>query len=130
MPNDQALMTPEKSSLAAVTPDLLTEVVRRIVAAVEPNQIILFGSYARGTAHEGSDVDLFVIKPGEFDKFEVQGQIYGLLDDIGPDFDVLVRTPETVKRLAAERGNGFVRQRILEQGKVLYERSKTADTVL
>jgi predicted nucleotidyltransferase len=26
-------------------------------------QVLLFGSYAAGTAHEGSDIDLFVISP-------------------------------------------------------------------
>jgi hypothetical protein len=42
-------------------------VIRRYVRAIadefQPDKIILFGSYAYGTPHEGSDVDLLVIMP-------------------------------------------------------------------
>jgi predicted Rossmann fold nucleotide-binding protein DprA/Smf involved in DNA uptake len=34
--------------------------VRRIVAAIDPDKIILFGPYAHGTPREDSDLDLFV----------------------------------------------------------------------
>jgi len=37
------------------------EISKRIVSEVNPEKIILFGSYARGTPHEDSDLDLFVI---------------------------------------------------------------------
>jgi predicted nucleotidyltransferase len=48
--------TTDKIDLERVTPELLQEVVRRIVAAVDPDKIILFGSHACGTPHEwGSD---------------------------------------------------------------------------
>lgn len=39
----------------------LDRIVERIAAALEPEQIILFGSRARGEASDGSDVDLLVI---------------------------------------------------------------------
>jgi predicted nucleotidyltransferase len=107
--------------LEPVTPALLTEVVHRIVAAVDPDKIFLFGSYARGTPHETSDVDLYVIKSGNYDHFELQGKIFGLLADIRRDFDILVRTPEQVER-ALSNGNSFIR-RVLERGKVVYERT-------
>ena len=51
----------EKIRLEPVTPELLAEVVRRIVAAVDPERIILFGSYARGNPREYSDLDLRII---------------------------------------------------------------------
>ena len=41
---------------------LLTEITRRIVAVSDPQQIILFGSQARGDAGPDSDLDLLVIK--------------------------------------------------------------------
>lgn len=111
----------EKIRLEPVTPELLSEVVRRIVAAVDPDKIILFGSCARGTLHETSDVDLYIIKSGDYNRFELQGEIYGLLADVRRDFDVLVRTPEQIER-ALSSGNSFVR-RVLERGKVVYERA-------
>ena len=45
----------------AVTPEKISEAVRRMVEHVNPLQIILFGSRARGTARPDSDLDLAVI---------------------------------------------------------------------
>ena len=53
--------------------------VDRLVAAVtSPSQVILFGSYARGTADEGSDLDLLVIEreiPDKADEFCACGML-------------------------------------------------------
>jgi len=40
---------------------LLDEIVHRIVAALQPEEVYLYGSHAYGHPHEDSDVDLFVI---------------------------------------------------------------------
>jgi len=107
--------------LEPVTPGLLAEVVRRIVAGIDPDKIILFGSYAGGASHETSDIDLFIIKAGVNKRRQAASEIYGLLSDIRRDFDVLVTTPEGVGRALAA-GNSFVEIRVLKEGKVLYER--------
>jgi len=41
--------------------ELLEEVIRRLVEGLQPDQIILFGSYAYGQPTEGSDLDLMII---------------------------------------------------------------------
>ncbi len=41
-----------------VTDDLLDQMIQAIVTEVDPEQVILFGSRARGDAREDSDVDL------------------------------------------------------------------------
>jgi len=51
----------------ATTPNL-TDIIRRYRAELEKlgiraEQILLFGSQARGTAHEWSDIDLIVVSP-------------------------------------------------------------------
>lgn len=51
--------TPSGSQL--VTDDLLRDVTRRIVNALAPEQVILFGSYAEGRATADSDLDLLVV---------------------------------------------------------------------
>ena len=42
--------------------ELINEVTRVIAETVDPQTIILFGSYAEGNPHRESDIDLFVIK--------------------------------------------------------------------
>ena len=43
---------------------LLEEIVQRIVTAVQPGAIYLYGSHAYGQPHEDSDIDLLVIVRG------------------------------------------------------------------
>ncbi|MDW8368298.1 MAG: nucleotidyltransferase domain-containing protein, partial [Abditibacteriales bacterium] len=95
-----------------------------IVAAVDPDKIILFGSYAQGTPHAHSDIDLFVVKSGVTNRREVAGELHWILSDIRRDFDIIVTTPENIA-FALEHGNSFVRVRVLQEGKVLYERPTT-----
>ena len=44
-----------------VDEEFLNEVIRRIVSAVDPERIILFGSHAYGKPKKGSDLDIMVI---------------------------------------------------------------------
>lgn len=41
-----------------ITPELIRYVVQKIVQEVQPEKIILFGSYARGDFGRDSDLDL------------------------------------------------------------------------
>ena len=47
-----------RSYISKVT---LEEIVRRLVEGLQPEQIILFGSYAYGQPTEGSDLDIMII---------------------------------------------------------------------
>lgn len=83
-----------------------------------PVQIVLFGSYAYGTATEDSDVDLLVIVPHKGKGWRLAGKIRGC---VRPQFplDLLVRSPEQIhERLSL--GDCFMKE-IIEKGKVLYE---------
>jgi len=90
----------------------------RIVLEFHPEQVILFGSYARGDADEDSDVDLLVIMP-----FEGKGarKAAEIMNRVSPGFpvDVLVRTPDTVRE-RIELGDFFLRE-IVREGTVLYD---------
>ncbi len=48
--------------IRTVDKDLIEEIVRRLVAAIDPDRIILFGSRARGDSGPDSDLDLLIIK--------------------------------------------------------------------
>ncbi len=51
-----------------ITPEQIQSVVEVLVDHFEPDKIVLFGSYADGTATEQSDIDLLVIKDTDLPK--------------------------------------------------------------
>lgn len=48
--------------------EIVQQIVRAIVDAVNPEEVILFGSRASGSEKENSDVDLIVIESAPFGK--------------------------------------------------------------
>ena len=99
----------------------IKEMVRRIVERFHPEQIILFGSYARGQAGPDSDVDLLVVTPVSGSKRDLQLQVRLALHDIRLPKDIIVVTPEQVERQRDIPGT-IVRPAFLE-GKVLYAKT-------
>jgi predicted nucleotidyltransferase len=84
-----------------------------------PDKIILFGSYAYGTPHADSDVDILVVMPcvNELD----QACRISIVTDPPFPLDVIVCTP---KRLAwrLKEGDWFLRE-VVSRGKVLYAKA-------
>ena len=91
---------------------------RAIAAEFHPDRIILFGSYAWGTPHEDSDVDLLVVMPAR-DRHSQAVRIHWRLAAPFP-LDLIVRTPKQMAWRLAE-GESFTTT-IVSQGKVLYEK--------
>jgi predicted nucleotidyltransferase len=50
----------------AIASETLNAIIRRVVEVAKPDKIILFGSAARDQIGANSDVDLLVIKSGNF----------------------------------------------------------------
>ena|SRR5579872_6387836 len=90
---------------------------RRIAERFQPDKIILFGSYAYGKPHEGSDVDLLVIMRTK--NAIDQSVRISLAFDRPFSFDLIVRTPWQIERGLKDE-NWFLRE-ITEKGKVLFE---------
>lgn len=99
----------------------IEEMVRRLVDRFNPEQIILFGSHARGTAGPDSDVDLLVIVPVPASKRAMQIEMRVALHDIRVPKDIVVATPEEVARRRDIVGT--IIRPALREGKVLYARS-------
>jgi len=96
----------------------LEELVRRIVDAVSPLRIVLFGSAARGEMGTDSDVDLLVVVPGGSHRRRTAELIHTRLFGIPFSVDVVVATPDD---LAAHAGNpGLIYRTALEEGRELY----------
>jgi len=103
-------------------PDIPMRVIRRFAREVakrfHPDKIILFGSYAYGTPHADSDVDILVVMPAR----NQLDQAYKIRCAVTAPFpmDLIVRTPKEMKwRL--EEGECFLTH-IVSKGKVLYEK--------
>src|SRR5476651_79850 len=94
---------------------------RSIVEKFHPEKIILFGSYAYGTPHVDSDVDILVIMPTR----NQLDQAAKISIDIDPPFplDIIIRTPHNMQWRLAE-GESFLRE-ITSKGKILYEKDHT-----
>jgi len=95
--------------------------VARIASELQPQRIILFGSYAYGVPIPDSDVDLLVIMETDAPSQERSWAVSRLLLPRPFPVDILVRTPDEVKRALAN-GDFFMRD-IVTRGRVLYERS-------
>src|SRR5438034_10940167 len=77
---------------------------RRIAERFDPEKIILFGSFAYGTPHEDSDVDLLVVMPAS-NEINQSIRITLAFEPVFP-LDLIVRTPERLRRRLAE-GDSF-----------------------
>ena len=97
-------------------------VAETIAAKFDPEQIILFGSYAYGKPHPYSDVDLLVIMETQERPLSKQIEIARALSPHPFGMDILVRTPQDLQERIA-LGDFFLRE-IRDKGKVLYERAR------
>jgi predicted nucleotidyltransferase len=100
----------------------LNRMVKRLVRRFDPERIILFGSYARGTAHAASDIDLLVVLPLKGSKRAKQVEMRVALHDIPVPKDIVVVTPEEVAR--QRHIVGTLVKSALQEGKVLYARQR------
>lgn len=103
-----------------VTEELLRQITQRIVKEFAPEKVILFGSHAWGEPHRDSDVDLLVMMETSKPTIRVAAAIARVARPRFLALDVLVKTPHEVAERA--RAKDFFIQKILREGRVLYER--------
>jgi len=104
----------ELVSMAAIR-----RLAREIAAKFQPEEIILFGSYAYGKPGFDSDVDLLVVMPAR-NELDKSVEILNALD---PKFSVdlmVIRPKDLVWRL--REGDWFLRE-IMCKGEVLHEKA-------
>ena len=105
--------------------ETLPGAIERIVSALKPEKIILFGSYAYGNPTPDSDVDLLVIMKTNGKHKEKRQAISMLLYPRQFPVDIIVKTPKEVEEaLKGGKDNAFFIREIIKKGKVLYDRHK------
>src|SRR5216683_960357 len=98
---------------------LIRRYARQVADRFKPDQIILFGSYAYGTPHEESDVDLMVVMPAR-NIIDLALRI-DLAFDAPFSVDLHVRTPKQIARGLKEGDCDWFPREVMEKGRVLYE---------
>ena len=105
-----------------ITEQALRQAVERIVKAAQPSRVILFGSYARGDADEGSDLDIMVIEPEVTDRYAEMIRLHEAVGSIGSGVDVLVYSEAEYERRSQVPGTVLYWAR--KEGKPLYETAR------
>jgi predicted nucleotidyltransferase len=98
----------------------IDKIIPIIVSLASPDQIILFGSYARGDNTEKSDIDLLVIKKDLRNGLNIIDSIYMAFYENKIMIPVDLLTIDYSKYIEINNEIGCVYKTIKEQGKVIY----------
>jgi len=105
--------------------DEITQFIDLVAEAVDPDKIILFGSYAYGEPTDESDIDLLIIKNGKDLTIDDETQYAIAIHrarrkrQIKPRYDVFFGSESQINEIAS-MGGSYVDA--LLKGKVMYER--------
>ena len=114
MPNIDSLTSDQDKT------EKIKKTVNRIIQVADPEKIILFGSLGRGEEGKNSDIDLLVVKEGDYHKGKLLEDIYMNLVGVGQAVDIVLATPEEIERY--RNSQSLVIKPALDEGKVIYER--------
>jgi len=115
---DTAIQVPTIHKRKAIPQTAIQSLVDQIVEEFSPARIILFGSYAHGKPHPGSDVDLLVVMDTELSETQQAVEIYQHIQ-YRFGLDLVVYTPQRLAQ-RLEWGDSFLHE-VVNNGKVLYE---------
>ena len=104
-----------------VDPEVLANVVQRVVDVASPEKVVLFGSAARDEMSPSSDLDLLVIKDTQ-NAHGLAADIHSNLWGVEAAVDVIVVTPEQVERY--KNSHALVIKPALQEGRVVYNATR------
>ena len=111
--------------MTAVTDEVLADLVRAIVAELDPEQIILFGSRARGDAGPTSDADLLIVEKEPLgpsrSRWTESARVWALAARFRASVDILLYSRDEIERWRDSRNH--VIGRATREGRLLYERA-------
>jgi predicted nucleotidyltransferase len=99
-------------------PQILEQLVQRIVEAVHPLRIILFGSAVRGEMTADSDLDVLVVMPEGVHCLHTAQYLHQQIDNIACPIDILVATAPDLDK---HKDNiGLIYRKVLQEGREIY----------
>lgn len=102
--------------------DIIRSAVNRLVAAASvPSRVILFGSYARETAGEDSDLDLLVIQQGIEDHGREYLRLREALGRVAPGVGVDLLLYQESEYAQRSQVPGTLLFEARQEGKILYD---------
>ena len=101
----------------------IQKLVDNIVELVDPIEIILFGSYARGDPNPDSDIDLLVVMPDGTHRRNTMRHLYSNIDFFIVPFDILVANEGDL--IEYKDDVGLIYYYALKDGKSIYASGKT-----
>lgn len=111
--------------MTQITDSIIGQMIKALVEEADPEQVILFGSRARGDSREHSDVDLVVVEAEPFgperSRHKEMLRLRRALRPFRVPVDVLVYSQEDVDYWRDSLN--YVLARALREGRVMYERS-------
>lgn len=105
-----------------VTLEEIKQIVPQLVSALRgfcPRKVILFGSYAYGSPHEGSDIDLLVVLPDHLSRQEAQKVVHELREQFSLPIQIFFISSEEFEE--TKEVVGGIAYPAHTWGKVLYE---------
>jgi len=98
----------------------MDKIISIIVSSVDPDQIVLFGSYARGENKNTSDIDLLVLKKNLQNAKIITDNLYMSFFDnkIKVPVDLIVLDYDKYNNLKNEIG--YIYKTINKEGKLIY----------
>jgi len=99
----------------------ICEITERLVGGFHPDKIILFGSQARGTADEKSDLDILVICPVTGSRRKLMVEMDQSLKGLKVARDIMILSADEFER---DRNiPGTIARPAWKEGRLLYERT-------
>jgi predicted nucleotidyltransferase len=105
--------------------DWVPDAVDRLVVAMNPRSIVLYGSVARGDDGPHSDIDLLVIVDDDRTRHELATTALRAVAGLDPEVDVVVVSQGSVE--SRRDVPGTIIRPALREGKVVYRRGDRAD---
>ncbi len=100
----------------------IDSVVNKIAVNYQPEQILIFGSYAQDTANDNSDLDLLIIKDSDLPQDKRNFEVRKLLKGVMIPVDILVYTPKEIELYKNEKFTFL--NHALKTTKIVYDSSR------